>query len=314
MIAFGPVPSRRLGLSLGINNIASHKTCSYSCIYCQIGRTKNTTCNREKFYEPDYLLENVHRHISKLDRDHLPDYLTFVANGEPTLDLNLGKEILQLKKAFHIPVAVISNSSLIDREDVREELMHADWVSLKIDSVENDTWQKMNRPCSGIRLERILDGIQKFAHGYKGRFHTETMLAEGFNDHPASIEATADFISQLPVETSYLSIPTRPPAEKGLKAISAENLTKAWQYFREKRIDTETLTGFEGTNTGFTGNAYDDILNIASVHPLRDDTLAELLEKEKAGMEVVQSLLDQRCIKKTQYNGHHYYVRNYFHL
>ncbi|MCF8360693.1 MAG: radical SAM protein [Prolixibacteraceae bacterium] len=311
MIAFGPVPSRRLGLSLGINNIVSRKICSYSCVYCQIGRTKKPTNKREIFYEPAYLLESVRNHIEKLKREHIPDYLTFVANGEPTLDINLGEEIRSLKKEFHIPVAIISNSSLIYMEEVRKDLMHADWVSLKVDSVEPGTWQKINRPHPDLQIDKILDGIQKFAAEYNGRLHTETMLVEGLNDHKSSIEATADFIAKLNVETAYLSIPTRPPAEKGLKAISAENITKTWQYFWEKGIDTETLTGFEGTNTGFTGNAHDDILNITAVHPLRDDTLAELLEKEHAGMEVIESLISQRSIKKSHFNGHDYYVRNY---
>ncbi|MBN1927885.1 MAG: radical SAM protein [Prolixibacteraceae bacterium] len=311
MIAFGPVPSRRLGLSLGINNIVSRKICSYSCVYCQIGQTKNPTVNREKFYEPAYLLENVKNHIEKLKREHIPDYLTFVANGEPTLDINLGEEIRSLKKEFHIPVAIISNSSLIYMEEVRKDLMHADWVSLKVDSVEPGTWQKINRPHPDLHLEKILEGIQEFASKYNGRLHTETMLVEGFNDHKSSIEATADFIAKLNVETAYLSIPTRPPAEKGLKAISAENITKTWQYFWDKGIDTETLTGFEGTNTGFTGNALNDILNITAVHPLRDDTLAELLEKEHAGMDLVKSLISHRYIKKSHFNGHDYYVRNY---
>lgn len=312
MIAFGPIPSRRLGLSLGINNIVARKVCSFSCIYCQIGQTKNRSIKREAFYKPEKLVENVKNHLSKLDPGHVPNYLTFVPNGEPTLDINLGEEISRLKEAFHIPVAVITNSSLISDQQVRNELLNADWVSLKIDSVEQETWGEINCPYSHIQLERILEGIEIFATQYKGRLHTETMLVEGVNDHQTNIEATSGFISKLNVETAYLSIPTRPPAEKTVKAISTENITKAWQIYQAKGIHTEMLTGFEGTNTGFTGNAYDDILNIASVHPLRDDTLIELLEKEKAGMDVIDSLMHQRYINKSHYNGHDYYVRNYY--
>jgi wyosine [tRNA(Phe)-imidazoG37] synthetase (radical SAM superfamily) len=312
MIAFGPVPSRRLGLSLGINNIVSRKVCTYSCIYCQIGQTKNRQVKRETFYEPEYLIRNVKEHLDKLDLKHQPDFLTFVANGEPTLDINLGDEIKLLKDTFLIPVAIISNASLMGDKKVQNELMHADWVSLKVDSVEPGTWEKMNRPHPDIHLNNILQGIERFAGKYKGRLHTETMLVDEVNDHQSSLEATSAYIAKLNVETAYLSIPTRPPAEKAVKAITPENIAKAWQIFNEKGINTENITGFEGTNTGFTGNAYEDILNITAVHPLRDDTLNELLEKENAGMDVIESLILQRYLKKNHYNGHDYYVRNYF--
>jgi wyosine [tRNA(Phe)-imidazoG37] synthetase (radical SAM superfamily) len=312
MIAFGPVPSRRLGLSLGINNIVSRKICSYSCIYCQVGQTLNVTNQRAEFYEPKVLIENVKNHIAKLEAHHIPDYLTFVANGEPTLDINIGLEIQMLKDAFKIPVAVITNSSLIDNSQVRNELMHADWVSLKVDSVETKAWQEINRPHFKIEHNKILHGIEQFANDYKGRLHTETMLVDAVNDHSSSLEATSALISKLNVETAYLSIPTRPPAEKAIKAISPENMARAWQIFQSKGINTETLTGFEGTNAGYTGNAYEDILNITSVHPLRDDTLKELLEREKAGRDVIDSLMQQRYLKKSHYNGHDYYVRNFY--
>ena len=311
MIAFGPIPSRRLGLSLGINNIVSQKNCSFSCVYCQVGKTKNTSIKRDEFYQPEKLIENIKNHLSKLDSNYSPDYLTFVANGEPTLDINLGVEICRLKEAFNIPVAVITNSSLIGTEAVRNELMNADWVSLKVDSVEPLTWKQINQAHPDIELSKVLNGIKLFAHQYKGHLHTETMLVEGINDHLANIEATSDFIAQLNVETAYLSIPTRPPAEKKIKAPGTEIITQAWQIFQEKGIHTEMLIGFEGTNTGFTGNAYDDILNITAVHPLRDDTLNELLEKENAGMDVVESLMIQRYIKKINYKGHDYYTRNH---
>jgi wyosine [tRNA(Phe)-imidazoG37] synthetase (radical SAM superfamily) len=311
MIAFGPVSSRRLGLSLGINNIVSRKACTYSCIYCQIGQTKKRQVKRETFYEPEYLIRNVKEHLDKLDLKHQPDYLTFVSNGEPTLDINLGAEIKLLQDTFLIPVAVISNASLIGDDNVRNELIHADWVSLKVDSVEQEIWEKINRPHHNIQFEKVLEGIQTFAVQYKGHIHTETMLIEGINDHHSSIEKTSNFISKLNIEAAYLSIPTRPPAEKAIKATSTENITKAWQIFQEKGIKTENLTGFEGTNTGFTGNAHEDILNITAVHPLRDDTLQELLKKENAAMDVVESLIFQRYIKKNHYNGHDYYVRNY---
>jgi wyosine [tRNA(Phe)-imidazoG37] synthetase (radical SAM superfamily) len=310
MIAFGPVSSRRLGLSLGINNIVSHKVCSYSCVYCQIGETHKKSVIRKDFYEPENLVENVEMHLNMLDEKHRPDYLTFVANGEPTLDINLGEEIKLLKK-LGIPVAVITNSSLLQFPETRSDLMEADWVSVKVDTVNKSDWRKINRPPAFMKLQEILDGIGIFAKEYGGRLHTETMMVQNFNDSEKQIGQTAHFIAGLDPETAYLSIPTRPPAIKEIKFIAEENLTRAWQTFRDLGIKTELLTGFEGTDAGFTGNAFEDILNITAVHPLREDTMKELLEKENAEMLVLDSLIFQGLIKEIKHEGMTYYLRNY---
>jgi len=310
MIAFGPIPSRRLGKSLGINNIVSHKVCSYSCVYCQIGDTKNKTIVRQNFYEPEKLVVDVENHLKKLDKDHTPDFLTFVANGEPTLDINLGSEIKLLKK-FGIPIAVITNSSLIHDEAVQDDLLEADWVSVKVDSIDEEVWNKINRPLGGTDFEKIMEGLLSFASNYKGKLNTETMLVEGFNDSTSLLKQNASFITELNPQKAYLSIPTRPPALKEVKPVSEEKLTEAWQIYQEADLTTELLTGFEGTDTGFTGNAFEDILNITAVHPLREDTISKLLEQNKTSLSVINSLVTQELIKSVNYKGKTYYVRNY---
>jgi wyosine [tRNA(Phe)-imidazoG37] synthetase (radical SAM superfamily) len=126
MMTFGPVPSRRLGRSLGINNIP-HKTCTYSCVYCQVGRTRRFQLERAEFYEPEAIAREVRKRTAKLrELGEGIDYLTFVPDGEPTLDLNLASTI-ELLKPLGIRVAVITNGSLLGREDVRATLMGADW-------------------------------------------------------------------------------------------------------------------------------------------------------------------------------------------
>jgi len=261
-------------------------------------------------YEPQKLAEDVKTHLQKLDKTHLPDYLTFVANGEPTLDINLGKEIKLLKK-LGFPIAVITNASLIHQTQVRNDLMEADWISVKVDSVDEAVWKKMNRPLERIELDKILEGLKIFASDYEGDLHTETMLIDGYNDASEQLEKTAFFISGLKPETSYISIPTRPPALKEVKPASEMKLTEAWQIFQGKGIKTEFLTGFEGTDAGYTGNAFDDILNITAVHPLREESVAELLGKENADMSVVNSLIQLGVLKKVHYKGKAYYVRKY---
>jgi wyosine [tRNA(Phe)-imidazoG37] synthetase (radical SAM superfamily) len=181
MIAFGPVPSRRLGRSLGVNNIPP-KVCSYSCAYCQLGRTIKMQVERQTFYEPEDIVKNVREKIARVSEVGEPvDYLTFVPDGEPTLDINLGREI-ELLKPLGINIAVISNGSLVWRQDVREDLVKADWVSLKVDSTREEIWRRINRPHRTLQLAAILDGMLEFAAVYKGELVTETMLVEGVND------------------------------------------------------------------------------------------------------------------------------------
>ncbi|HDO19843.1 MAG TPA: radical SAM protein, partial [Thermoplasmatales archaeon] len=154
-IAFGPVPSRRLGISLGINNIPP-KTCSYSCVYCQLGITTDLRISRSEFYEPSSIVEEVKKRL-KFFKGKKIDYITFVPDGEPTLDINLDKEIEEIKK-LGIKVAIITNSSLIWREDVRKTLKKFDLVSVKIDAVDEKIWKKLNRPHPELDIEDILQG------------------------------------------------------------------------------------------------------------------------------------------------------------
>jgi wyosine [tRNA(Phe)-imidazoG37] synthetase (radical SAM superfamily) len=310
MISFGPVPSRRLGKSLGINNIISPKTCSYGCVYCQVGKTIKKSIIRETFFKSEVIFEKVEEHLKRLSKENYPDYLTFVSNGEPTLDMNLGRSIKLLKK-IGIPVAVITNASLLGNESIRKDLALADWVSLKMDAGDVGTWKEVNRPVPGLDFEKITESKNLFASEFKGILCTETMLVKGVNDFSENFINVAKLVHNLNPAKAYLSIPIRPPSGSSVKAPDPEKLNQAWQIFSDMNINTEFLTGFEGTNAGFTGNIYEDILNIAAVHPLREDSLAKLLQNDNAGYEVVESLIRQRLIRVSVYGGKKFYVREY---
>lgn len=310
MMTFGPVSSRRLGKSLGINNIVSPKVCSYNCVYCQAGQTSKISSIRSEFYKPEVIYECVARHLGQLSRDNYPDYLTFVSNGEPTLDKNLGKSIARLK-SFRIPLAVISNASMLNHGEVRNDLMQADWVSLKMDAGDGERWHNINRPATNLDFDIIINGIMKFARDYEGVLCTETMLISGINDSSDNSENLSGLISEINPHTAYLAIPIRPPSEISVKPPDSEKLNLAWQIFSDRMIKTELLVGFEGTNTGYTGNIYDDILNITAVHPLRDDSMDELLKNDHADKQVIESLIEQGLIRSVPYNGHRYYMREY---
>lgn len=310
MISFGTVPSRRLGKSLGINNIPAKKVCSFSCRYCQLGLTMKFSIARRNFYEPDRIYSEVKNHLEKLKEEDQPDYLTFVANGEPTLDINLGKSIEKLKQ-FNIPIAVITNASLLRNPNVRNDLSLADWVSVKVDANSQSVWDAINWPSRLLNFEDHVAGILQFSSEFKGKLMTETMLVSGINDSLDTIDQTSQLISQINPNTAFLSVPTRPPAIPTVKAPDEQIITEAYKIFSEKGIQTELLLGFEGTHTGYTGNAIEDIVNICTVHPIREDTLQELLIKNHADNTLLDTLIKGNYIKKVQYQSESFYIRQF---
>jgi len=306
--AFGPVPSRRLGQSLGINNIPA-KTCSYSCLYCQLGNTTRMLVERAAFYQAEAIAQNVKDRVQQVrKKGELIDYLTFVPDGEPTLDANLGTEI-ELLRPLGIKIAVITNASLIWRKDVRRDLQQADWVSLKIDTVSEETWHRINRPHRSLRLEAVLAGMLQFVADFSGELTTETMLIEGINDGGEQIERTSDFLAQLKPDKAYLAVPTRPPAEKSTKAASEQAISMAHQVFGERLGSVEYLIGYEGDAFACTGNVTEDLLSITSVHPMREEAVAQFLSKAGAGWEVVEKLIRDSTLVELIYQGQKFYMR-----
>jgi len=308
LLTFGPVPSRRLGQSLGINNIPP-KICTYSCVYCQVGRTLNMQINREEFYTVNEIVQSVEKHIKAAQKrgEHI-DYLTFVPDGEPTLDCNIGKEI-ELLKPLGINIAVITNATLLWREDVRSGVSQADWVSVKVDAVSSDIWRKVDRPHRTLQLDKILEGISKFSNSFSGELVTETMLINDINDKTGEFKKIAHFISELKPFKSYLSIPTRPPAEKRVNSASELSITMAYQIFRDHGMDTEYLIGYEGNAFAFTGNVEEDILSIASVHPIREEGVNELLTKAHADWSQIKKLIHEDKLIEVDYQGKKFYMR-----
>jgi len=308
MRAFGPVPSRRLGQSLGINNIPP-KVCTYSCVYCQIGKTIELSTQRQAFYTADDLAREVTEKVDELrKRQTKIDYLSFVPDGEPTLDRNLGKNIDRIRP-LNIKIAVITNGSLLNREDVRENLQKADLVSLKVDAISNKTWLKTDRPHKSLDLKAILDGMLEFKAIFKGDIITETMLLKGMNDSHEEIKRIAEFLTTLKPQKSYISIPTRPTAVKGVLPASDQALNMAYQVFKETLPKAEYLIGNEGNEFGFSGNIEEDLLGITSVHPMREEAVKEYLKKAGADWDVITDLIRKGLLIGVEYQGKNFYLR-----
>ena len=308
MIVFGPVPSRRLGQSLGINHIPP-KVCSFSCCYCQLGRTDKMQIERQEFYSPQAIFFEVEQKLQQLMKSGQGvDYLTFVPDGEPTLDLNLGAEIAMLKQ-FQKKIAVITNASLLWREDVRKDLAEADWVSVKIDAVDSDIWRKVDRPHGALDLSTILAGVVAFAREFKGQLVTETMLVDGVNDSVEAIDKLAEFLARVRPQIAYLLVPTRPPAECNVRRPSNVRLLEAARAIRRAAgVKVEWITGDEREDGFFcTGDIVEDLLSITAVHPLRAEIVDEITKNRASGENLVEELVKQGLLLEFWYEGKKFY-------
>ena len=311
MITFGPVPSRRLGQGLGVNNIPP-KACKYSCAYCQLGRTKKMEAKFRPFYDPNDIQKSVAPKIDLVEKaGESIDYVTFVPDGEPSLDINLGNEIERLRGTGK-KIAVITNSSLVWHERVKEALKKADWVSVKVDSVQKDIWRKINRPHRSLELEKILNGIIDFAREFQGKLVTETMLVRNLNDKEEHIKKLAQFMNRLSPDIVYLSVPIRPPAEKWVLPPTEETLIRAYHLLNTEVKNVEYLIGYEGKAFAFTGDVDKDLLDITAVHPMREEAVTEFLKKAKAEWSAVDQLIKKGLMVKKNFQSKTFYTRKLF--
>jgi len=226
------------------------------------------------------------------------------------LDINISKEISSLKR-IGIPIAVITNASLLWRKDVKEDLLEADFVSLKVDAVNEALWRRINRPHKDLRLNKVLKGIQEFAKDFKGTVVSETMLVDVIN-YGDEFERIAGFLRELKkLNKAYIAIPTRPPIEQWAKPAKEEVVNAAFQVFSEKlgADRVEYLIGYEGNAFAFTGNVEEDLLSIAAVHPMRKEAVKEFLKKARANWRVIEKLLEENKLVEREYEGNRYYMR-----
>jgi wyosine [tRNA(Phe)-imidazoG37] synthetase (radical SAM superfamily) len=193
------------------------------------------------FYQPEALLRETKARIEKVGADDCTfNYVSFVPDGEPTLDQNLGAMISLLKQELRYPVAVITNGSLLWRQEVAEAVALADWVSVKVDSVVESIWTHLNRPDRRLELPVVLEGIRSFASSYRGKLVSETMLVDRENTKLEELKQLAAYLK------AYLSIPCRPPAEPGVRVPDAEQLNRAERVFEEAGLKVCNLSQREG--------------------------------------------------------------------
>jgi len=267
--------------------------------------------NRKEYYKPDEIFKVVSEKVNQLIKaGEKIDYITFVPDGEPTLDINLGKSI-ELLKPLGINTAIITNASLLWMPEVRDELKLADWVSVKVDSVYQNVWHKINRPHGKLNYEKILQGIETFTKEYEGALVTETMLVRRVNDTLESLNKTAKYIQKINPQKSYILVPTRPPAEKNVEIPRENSLNIAYQIFSNYLDNAEFLFSGEGIDFTYLNEVESELLSIVSVHPMTKDAVGDFLVKADSDWGIIENLLNENKLKEVIYSGRKYYIKSF---
>ncbi len=294
---YGPVPSRRLGRSLGVN-VTPFKTCNYSCVYCQLGKTTDMINERRIFFPKEDILGEVVEAIRKVEADHI----TFAGEGEPTLCKDLGWIIDRIKEHTDVPVAVLTNGSLLFRRDVREDLMNADVVIPSLDAADEQTFRRINRPHRDLKVGEVIEGLEEFGREFEGKFYIEIMLVKGYNDDERSLSAIKSALERIKPDGVYLLTPTRPTA---LEVEPADELG----LIRAHAILGDVVDVVNPEMGDFSAECFSSaeeaVKALLRRHPMREDQLKEFLRKFGEDLEFVERL---NGIRRVKYRGNVYYI------
>ena len=286
---FGPLPSRRLGQSLGIDPIPM-KTCNWNCVYCQLGRSSSLDTQRRMYAPPEDILTEAFAAIEKHGRDGI-DWVTFVGSGEPTLHAGLGWMIDELKRRSPIPVAVLTNGSLLDLPEVRRDLRGADAVMPSLDAGTERLYRQINRAAKPFGLDRLVRGLEAFRAEYSGRLWIEVMLISGLNDGDEALRDLAAVLRRIGPDEVHINLPVRPPAEPWVEPPPAPRIARA----------AEILGGAARVVSapGWTTQTVDDG-RCRGVHPQRDRTPSDVRSGDRRCPGRLSACRDCRRIAATR--------------
>ncbi|RLI77468.1 radical SAM protein [Archaeoglobales archaeon] len=287
---YGVVPSRRLGKSLGVN-VIPRKTCSYSCVYCQLGRTTNKTIKRRSYFPKEEILDEL---MVKSKENF--DYITFAGEGEPTLCKDLGWLIEKSKELGK--VAVITNSSLLFDEDVRNDLAECDVVIPSLDAADQKTFLKVNRPVK-LSIDRVIEGIIEFGEIFKGELNVEVMLVKGYNDSYEVLNRIKKALAKIKPDKVYLMTFTRPPAEK-VEPVDNRGLFLAYSIIGDV-ADVELIVEPEIGEFGI--KSLGDLISVLRRHPMRKEQIEGFLKMLNSDFSTIKNF----GVNEVKYKGETYY-------
>jgi len=298
---FGPVLSRRLGFSLGVD-LVTFKTCSLDCIYCQAGKTTHKTIERKSYVSLESVIPELK---DALKQSQKIDYITLSGSGEPTLNLDLGRIITAIKQITDIPVAVLTNGTLLHLESVRDELMAADLVVPSLDAVSQEIFCEINNPHPHINVSQMISGLKSLREAFSGDIWLEIMLVKGLNDFPEEIKKLKDVISSIEFEKVQLNTTVRPAADKVIEPVTNEELASIKELLGER---CEVIAGFRENQHTIDTNIPEKIISIISRRPLNLSEISDSLgiPKERTTKHVY--LLEQQGrIESLTYGSESYY-------
>ena len=299
---FGPVPSRRLGLSLGVDLIPP-KTCSYDCLYCQIGKTTCKVIEPSAYVPGEAVVAELDETLAKVK----PDYVTFSGSGEPTLHVELGRIIANVKGRTGVKVAVLTNGSLLYRPEVRERLLKADMVMPTLSTVKEETFRLIHQPHDDLSVSRVIEGLKSFRKSYRGRLFIEVMLLAGFNDRDEEIEALRQVILEIAPDRVQLNTVVRPPANAKAIPLDRTRLEYIKRVFGERAEIIATAPIRDKQH--FRGTLSDAVLEMARRRPVTVEDVAgaldaPLFEVDKA----VKALVHKGQLREQTHLGKDYYT------
>ena len=299
---YGPVPSRRLGKSLGVDLLPS-KTCNYQCIYCQLGKTTHYTNTRMDFFPQDEIMEEMKTAINLHEKN--TDYVTFVGSGEPTLYKNLEVLISSAKSMTNKPICVITNGSLLHDKNVKKALMLADAVLPSLDAGNQKNFIKINRPHPTLTFKDIIQGFIDFRYEFEGNFWIEVMLMKGINDNKKELKKIKEKIDWINPDRIDINVPIRPPTESWVEIPEKKDLIPKLEEVFSDYYDMN-YPEF-GDFDLYSSNFKKELLAIIERHPMRQDQIIETFSspcfKEIDVLKNLEILESQFKIKKWVYNN-----------
>ena len=292
---FGPVPSRRLGLSLGVD-LVPRKLCTLDCVYCQVGRTTDKRTERADFVPVADVLAELAETLPRVPR---PDYITLSGSGEPTLNARLGEVIDGVRRLTDVPVAILTNGTLLGDPAVRRDCAKADLVVPSLDAGDEETFQRVNRPAAGLTLEGLVEGLAALRREFAGQMWLEVFFVAGVNDGDEQVAKIARLIDRIGPDRVQLNTATRPTAEAGVGAVSPERLA---EIARQLGPRAEVVAGFAAQRTTRESEIREDqVLAMIRRRPVTaDDIAAGLGAHPNEVAKAVGHLLESGAVVRTE--------------
>lgn len=271
---FGPVPSRRLGMSLGVD-LVPKKVCSLDCVYCEVGQTTKLTLDRKEYIKSDKIKAELTQYFNE---NPDPDYITFSGSGEPTLNANIG-EILQFIKQRkpHIPIAVLTNGTLLFNKEVRDAIKAADMVLPSLDAATEEVFNKINRPANNLNIDRYIQGLIEFRKEFKGKIWLEIFILPGYNDHQSELNELKKIILKIKADSVQLNTLDRPGTIANLRGASREELQKIADQWQLEGIEIIATSPHRKNIQSYREDAETAIVQTLARRPCTLDDLTKIL-------------------------------------